>query len=692
MAYTTKTQSQIKSNIIINLVANVDAINDLNVGSILDVYTESIAQEISEIYDDLDVVYNGTRITTATATDLENIGAIVGVTRNAGEQSTGTVSLIRANPADVDFTITQGTVLSTQPNIGETVYNYTVDSDTIFKASISDETNTFINGIYEYKFSQRLVSSINTLSGTGGPFTNDTDYSIEEYENIIIDAETYVLLDDCEVTTGWTASGEAGAIATSTNSYQATKSLALIKTGTADTDFVYSKTLGSAVDISETNAQYLSVFIEATNLAKLESMKIYLASSDNINISFEIDVDLTELSGDAWERILLDITDSTVTTINGAPDTENIDLLRIECNTINNTDTITGENFLMDFWFGADYINYKGNILQWDKDQTIPTTTTTVTYSYVPLSVDVEVTAQDIGEDYNVGAGKIIYKVTNISQINSVYNYEGTTAGIDLEVDDSYRTRILTASDLANKATASAIEANVESLSFVKTASVDDLPERTETTEPNVYDAGVGKYLLKQKIPIDNVSLVITGTLSATPAHTFIRTTDYILNTDGYIEFGQGGDDPDDGTITYTTYNYNKLGHFDALVAGVLGNLTTLQIDGIETVIDNTKSVGITHDLDQPTYTEVPVTVTPTINSDYDAVTVKEEVSDNITTYIRSLNIGDDVLVSKVIDVVMDVEGVTNIPTTLVIIDGVTTTDKAIASTEIAIPGLITIS
>ncbi len=693
MTYTKKTQSEIKTNIILNLITNVDEISDANIGSILDVYTDTIAQETSELYDDLDIVYEGTRIDTATEDDLDNLGAIVGVTRNQGETATGNVTLSRSNPASSNFTITAGSILSTQPNTGEPVYNFTVDSDTIFEASIVGETQEFINGIYEQKFEQRFVDNISSLTGTGGPFTENTDYSIvKDYSGIIISTTNYELIDDCEATTGWTASGEAGAIATSTTHYQGSNSLALTKTGTTDTDMVYSKTLGSAIDLSNTSAQFLSVDINSTDLAKIADMTIYLASSNNINISYQIEVDISELSGDTWERIILDITNTNTTTINGAPDIENINLLRIEVNTNNNSDTITGTNFLMDFWFGADYENYEGDIIQWDKDQTTPTSATDITYNYQPLSVEVAVTAQDVGEDSNVGKGKINYKVTNISQIDVVYNYLSLTGGINLESDTDYRDRILTASDLANKATAAAIIANVESLSFVKSCSVDDMPENTETTEANIYVASNGDYLLKQKVPIDDGTLAVTGTVSGTPGYTFTKTTDFILNDSGYIEFGQGGTDPDDGTITYTTYHYDRLGHFDALVAGTLGNLTTAQIDEIEQTITDTKSLGITHTLAQPTYTEVPVTLTPTIDSAYDATTVKENVEDKIVEYIRSLEIGEDVLVSKVVDVTMDVEGVTNVPVGTLYIDGVATTDKVIASNEIAIPGTITVN
>ena len=156
------------------------------------------------------------------------------------------------------------------------------------------------------------------------------------------------------------------------------------------------------------------------------------------------------------------------------------------------------------------------------------------------------------------------------------------------------------------------------------------------------------------------------------------------------IEFGQGGDDPDDGTTTYTTYNYNKLGHFDLLVAGELGNLTSSQLQTITDVVEDTISVGVTYTINQPTYTEVDVTVTLDINSNFDATAVKDNVKNVITEYIKSLEISDDVLVAGIINVAMDVEGVENM--TVDDIGGGGSVDYVIATDEIAVPGTITVN
>jgi len=147
MTYTKKTLDEIKANIVLNLMNNVDEINDANIGSIVDMIVTSLSQELEEQYDDLDVVYQGTRISTATGDDLEEIGAVVGVDRNEGSEATGYVTFIRNSPASAQFTITQGSIVSTQPNTETTQYKFTVDSDTLFKTSISGEEHLFVNGV-----------------------------------------------------------------------------------------------------------------------------------------------------------------------------------------------------------------------------------------------------------------------------------------------------------------------------------------------------------------------------------------------------------------------------------------------------------------------------------------------------------------------------------------------------------------
>jgi len=216
------------------------------------------------------------------------------------------------------------------------------------------------------------------------------------------------------------------------------------------------------------------------------------------------------------------------------------------------------------------------------------------------------------------------------------------------------------------------------------------MPEEATVDETHTFSSTTDKYSLTNKVPIDDLNLDVEGTLAATPAHTFVKTTDYILNSDGDIEFGQGGDDPDNATVTYTDYHYNKLGHFDLLVAGELGSLTATQITAITAVVDDTISVGVTYTINQPTYTDIAVEVTPTIDALYTAVTVKALISTAIEDYIKDLEIGDDVLLAGIINVAMDIAGVDNI--VVDDIGGGGSADYTIAASEIAVPGVIVVN
>ena len=486
MSYTKKTLNEIKNNLIMNLITNVDAINDANVGSVIDVLISAISQEFEEQYEDMDKIYKGTIITTATGNDLDNLGAIVGVTRNQGSKAQGTVTFIRANPSNSDFTISYGTIVSTEPNIGEEVYQFIVDADTTFYAEIVDEERTFRNGVYEYDFDQRLIDSITNLDA-GGSFTEGTDYELqEEYNGLIIDTDSIVLLDDCELA-DWTAVGpDTDTIELNNNIYfQGDNSLELKKSGTTVDYVAYEKTLSSTVDLEDLDEVLLSIYVESSLKQHITELKLWFGSGSGTTHSYEFTYNADDLVSDDWKRFRLKTRNSVV---NGNPQIDNINHLKIQVTFDDITQTVTDDQLLMDFWFAADVKEYEGTILKWITHTNLPTDGTTVKTTYKPLSVEVSCTAYDVGDEYNVAKGKIIYKVTNLTNIDTVYNYLTFTGGIDVESDSVYRDRIIHASDLANKATVKAIKANVEAIDFVKSANVDDMPLKNTVDETHVYD------------------------------------------------------------------------------------------------------------------------------------------------------------------------------------------------------------
>lgn len=699
MAYTTKTYDQIKANIILNIIQNVDEVNDANVGSVLDSFVAAFSTELSEEYADLNTIYQATRINTATDDDLDQIGEIVGITRNEGGNSSGDVTFSRNSGATDSFTVSNNVLISTQPNTGETTKRFITTESKTFPTSDS-YTQEFVNGIYYYKLNERLFETISSLTGTASSsshtFIEDTDFEVsEDYNGKIFDLDNYSLLNDCETIGDWAAGTNTLTITANTSEYvQDTQSLNLRKSGSSGSDTIsYFHDLGADNDLTDLKA-FVSMYVdESTNSVYstiLDTITIKIGSgynggSGSTTNNYEFDFEASDLTSDDWKRLVLDFTEATV---NNNPDITAIDFIDIQVTTQSATDALADGDLMMDFWFAADYNNYRGTVIKFLSTGTLPDTTTDFITTYTPLSIDIPVESEEIGSIYNVSVGKIIYKVSNIPNIDTVYNYEVMRGGSDAEEDDDYRDRIKSGGNINARASANAIETNVLDLDFIRSASVIDLPEKSQTDEAHVYDSSTQKFVLDYFVAQDDATLLISDTAGGTADYT--KDTDYELNSDNEIDFSIGGTEPSDGATVYVDYNYDHLGNFKVLVTGVLGNLSASQISEVETVVDNVRSPGTVPSVEQPTYTSVDVTCTPTIDSSYDSTTVKENVQEAISDYITNLGIGEDVLYAGIIDVIMDVSGVTN--TTVSDIGGGGTSDYTIGSEEVATPGTITVN
>ena len=271
MTFEVKTFDELVTEMKINLVNNVDEITDLNVGSVIYTIINTFGNTMEGIYTDLNTVYEGSRITTATGDDLEEIGLIVGITRDAGIKSTGYVTFNISSPLSSDLTIVEDSQVSTQPNTSETQLVYNVTADTIFYATVSAEEQVFLSGTYDYMMDQRFISSLTTITGTvssaAHTFTVTTDYSlVEDFDGIIIDNSSLVELNDCEAATNWveTAEGAASPVTLTqdgTTYYQGDYSLRLGKTDTATTDFYYTYTKPTTIDTTGTSL-FIDLYIK----------------------------------------------------------------------------------------------------------------------------------------------------------------------------------------------------------------------------------------------------------------------------------------------------------------------------------------------------------------------------------------------------------------------------------------------
>jgi len=685
MSFVKKDLSLIRNNIISNIVYNVDKVNDTNIGSTLDMFVTSIAYEIEQQYDQMQLIYEGFHVDTATDYDLDQLGKLIGVKRSGGNESTGTVSFIRNTSPSSSFTIPSGVLVTTQPDANSEVLVYTTTEEGIFLTSATG-SEIFIDGIYNYKVDNRVFTSL-TIEVAGSPFTSFTTNS--NYSGHIIDTATVESIATCESVTGWSnLSGAASLTVNSTYKIQGTNSLNLIKTSTATDNFGYLYSFSN----KDLDGLVLCMSVRTTSTFltnKFSKVEISLGSgydggSGTDNNKYTWSLNNTSLFTDGeFSRLFLDLSQASVS---NAPNIIEADFLTITLYTQNVTDTVSANEFVMDFWFGCEYENYNGYSIDINTT-TKPSSGATMDFAYTPLSVEIPTEAQNIGSDYNVSVGQITYLSSVVSNIDRVYNYDSFVNGEDEELDVDYRERITSGAYAQATSSASAIEENLKTLAYVKNALVIDLPETTVEGETQIYNATTELTPLAKYMAKDTATLLVSDTFGGTAD--YVKDTDYSLNSDNQLDWGLGGTTPTDGNTIYIDYDYNALGHFNVIVVGSLGYLTTAQIAEVNALVEELKSPGTIATVSQATYSQINVTANISVDSEYDSSTVNNSVVSAVEAYITALGIGEDVLLSQIIKAITKVSGV--IDTDTVEINSVAS-NYTVDTTEKAVPNIVTIT
>lgn len=688
--FTVKPLNDIISDLLLNVLDNIEELTDANVGSVLRQMLEAVAQEIDLLYQSLQLIYDGSRVDTATGTDLEQIGAIVGVTRKEGTNATGFVTFQRNIVAPSNFTIAQNAIVSTQPNTGDEQLRFLVLADTTFFANIAAEVHGYTDGIYEYALNERIIDTINSLDGTvlAAPFsfTENTDYEVVSVTNFtLIDTTTIEVGDDCEVA-DWTSSVDATAeVLDPVNFRQGSNSLALGKSGVSSTLARYSKILGAVADASDRDEHLYFRVDDAPTLAKIATVTLTFGSGGDATNSKSYIFQGSDLVV-GWNFLRVDRTSQNLTQT-GFPSLSATNYLQIDINTNNTTDTIASGKLNMDYWIFAQNSNYNGELIRWLTTGTRPDDATNFTVDYDPLSREVECNSEAVGAKYNVGTNKIVFKVSNIPNVDTVNNYAPMTGGSDIETDDALRERIKNSS-ITGFATVQALENAVLAVDGVLSVSVEDLPLKSATAEVHTYSIGSDTYKLDFEVALDNVNLVVTGTLSASPGHVFVNGVDYVLTSDSEIVWQGGGDNPDDTTLFFVDYDYNHLGHVEIFVSGVESPLPGSVLADIDTAVDNTKAAGVIVTVLEPSVITVNVTCTVVVDTDagFNAADVQDDVETNLRNYINTLGVGVDVYVAELTRIIQDTDGVLNSNVT------VPAADVTINSDEVAKAGTISVS
>lgn len=687
MSFTTKTTTNIINDMIINIVTNVDQVSDVNPGSVLRQLTEALSSEVSNLYDELENVYEGTRILTATEDDLENLGAIVGITRTAGSESQGTITFIRETVATGDFTIPSGSIISTNPALG-TQYKFTLDADTLFDSNIAAESITYTDGVYLYPLSQKWIGSITTMTGTAAAapyvFIEATDFDQTEIDGEYIpDVTSLVEVDTCEATATWVASADATAIATdAVNFKQGSNSLKLGKNGGASDGVSYYKPLAATVDVTDKRLFIWIRIVDAAALAKITSITLRL-SSNTVPTNNYYEFTLSDLEV-GWKLYNIGYTD-TDTTQTGYPNTDSIASIRIDITVDAAATLLDSGDVNIDYWHSttADE-TYYGEVIEFDQTGTLPDDATAFLTTWKPLSVDGLATAQAIGINYNVAANSIVYKVSAIANISSLTNYHSLTGGTAEEDDDALRTRIQSAAEAAAKATVTAIEQNLLAVSGIQSITVDDLPlleiygptGGVRTQESYIMNTAVGRDKIKFEVVYLDDTTAPTNIIVANAYDDIVADYVYGTASDYYIDSdtneivwdtsNPGVSCPANAATYYVGYQANWLGHVQVYAAGYASPLSSAISTAVDAAILAVKAAGIDVDWEEatPNYINIECTVTIDTAGGYSASEVKTNVQTALINWLNDKDIGDDVLIAEFYEVVMNIDGATNVEIT----------------------------
>jgi len=110
-------------------------LTDRNPGSIVRTLAESFSREFAVLSMQLDSVYEASFIETASGRDLEQLAALLGLTRRSQSFASGEVIFSRSTPAPADITIPEGAKISTSDVPAVTVE--TIDDATLRSGTLS---------------------------------------------------------------------------------------------------------------------------------------------------------------------------------------------------------------------------------------------------------------------------------------------------------------------------------------------------------------------------------------------------------------------------------------------------------------------------------------------------------------------------------------------------------------------------
>lgn len=719
--YTTKNYEDIVNSIIKYVLENNEELSDLNVGSIARTLIEAVGLELNSttfngIYQQVQNVYESTRISTATANDLDELAKLVGVLRKQGVKSTCQISLIRNNPAQADFTIPNGSIFSTQPISGEEPLRFISTVQNTFFSSINSESNEFINGVYNYDLSERFISSVSninaSISNVSTTLVEGVDYELVKlYVGNIIDTDTIEELELFDSTSGWVYSTDAEAVELDLVTYkEGTSSFKVGKSGITQNYFSYENVNSSSKDLTN-KLVYFNIYMEDTlTIQKLSYLKVLLGENESNCLQFSIDASTLQVG---WNELYLN---PNIATLIGSPILTNIIFKKFIFEMLDSNTVIANENILLDYMILTEVRDYKGDMIKFLHGNIDDNSNFLI--NYIPLSKEVIVEAESIGSSYNAAKDKIVYKISNLPNITVVNNHEVGTNGEDVETDTELRDRVTTASFAIGKATTNAIKEGLLGLDFISSVNIEDMPLTYISDESFIYTTSEDEYSLINEVAQNDSVLRLLGgnttlssdfdigdsTISLTSGssfqnsgycligtelisytskstntlsgvtrgligtveqnHTsgtaidvwFYPTVDYVITNESKVKFISASL-PVDLEECNVKYNYRRLGYFEIYLVGPSSFTAQQQLD-IDNKVIEYKSAGIYYNWTTPQYVNTNVTANVNLKEGYSFVTLQPLIEAAVRNKLNLYEIGTTLYLSQIIETIMQVEGV----------------------------------
>lgn len=160
--------NEIVSNLIDNIRDKASSIDTKEGTFIRDVFIDPVAQQLSEVYQELKLLENAQSIETAVGDDLDKLAANYFVKRKEGTKSRGTLRFYVKTTEDgdkpsVDFSLPFGTVVNTQPDTLNQSLFFTTLSKFSYYATQNPTNLQFDNRLKLYYFE---VDAQSVLDGT----------------------------------------------------------------------------------------------------------------------------------------------------------------------------------------------------------------------------------------------------------------------------------------------------------------------------------------------------------------------------------------------------------------------------------------------------------------------------------------------------------------------------------------------